>query len=169
MILSTGWERGSESARCGLGGEATPSGSPRVGGEATRWNGLLGGLSTRGRDAGSLGGGFWKDSAIRSRASAWVLGAVGGVVIRRGGVALLFRLLRLFTGDDGTDCSTTAVGAGISGVEVGGFCAGGPTAFPCSCGVVAVLGTASWVWLVVGFGARASLLDSSVVSVGSND
>lgn len=140
-----GWESGSESARCGLGGEATVSGSPRVGGEAMRWNGLLGGLSTRGRDTGSLGVGFWKDSAIRSRASACVLGAVGGVGIRRGGVASLFRLLRLFTGDDGTDGSATAVGAGISGVGVGGFCSGGSTALACSCGIVAALDTASWV------------------------
>ena len=143
MILSMAWESGSESARCGLGGEATLSGSPRVGGEATRWNGLLGGLSTRGTDAGSLGAGFWKDSAIRSRASAWVWGTVGGVVIRRGGVTLLFRLLRLFTGDDGSDGSTAAVGAGIPCVWVSGFCSGGSIAFACSCGVVAALGTAS--------------------------
>lgn len=140
-----GCESGSESARWGLGGEAILSGSPRVGGDAMRWNGLLGGLSTRGRDAGSLGAGLWKDSAIRSRASAWVLGAVGGVESRRGGVALLFRLLRLFTGDDGTDGSAAAVGAGISDVGVDGVCFGCSTAFACSCGVATVLGTAAWV------------------------
>ena len=131
--------------RCGWGGEATFSGSPLVGGEATRWNGLLGGLSRRGREAGSFGAGFWKDSAIRSRASACVFGAVGGVSTRKGGVALLFRLLRLFTGDDGADGSAAAVGAGISGVGMGGFCSGGSTAFARSCGVFAGLGSGAWV------------------------
>jgi hypothetical protein len=91
------------------------------------------------------------------------LGAVGGVEIRRGGV------FRLFNGDEGTDGSVAGVGAGVSGMDVGGFCSGGSIAFACSCGVIAIGSSASWARLGDGFGVRISLVDSSVANVGTKD